>query len=150
MVAPRGIVAAAVASLFATKMHEGGIEGGGDLRALVFLVIASTVFTSILEDSGDLFVVEDDTSNQAVRLYSHGIATIALCEAYNLTGDKALRAPAQAAINFIVHAQDPVGGGWRYQPRQSGDLSVTGWQALALQAVYNRPLIKWRTKSFQK
>ncbi len=40
---PRGIVAAAVASLFAQRLAEDGIEGGGELRAVVFLVIAVTV-----------------------------------------------------------------------------------------------------------
>lgn len=41
--APRGIVAAAVASLFAEEMGAAGIAGGDELRALVFLVIAVTV-----------------------------------------------------------------------------------------------------------
>lgn len=41
--APRGIVAAAVSSLFAQTLLEEGVVGGGALRALVFLVIAVTV-----------------------------------------------------------------------------------------------------------
>lgn len=41
--APRGIVAAAVSSLFAQQMAENGVAGGNELRALVFLVIAVTV-----------------------------------------------------------------------------------------------------------
>jgi NhaP-type Na+/H+ or K+/H+ antiporter len=41
--APRGIVAAAVASLFAIDLANAGIEGGTEVRALVFLVIALTV-----------------------------------------------------------------------------------------------------------
>lgn len=40
---PRGIVAAAVASLFAQRLEEAGVEGGSAMRALVFLVIAVTV-----------------------------------------------------------------------------------------------------------
>ena len=60
-------------------------------------------------------------------MYSHGLASIALCEAYALTHDKKLLSPAQASLNFIAFAQDPVGGGWRYSPRQPGDTSVTGW-----------------------
>ena len=40
---PRGIVAAAVASLFAQALTEEGIEEGRELRAMVFLVIAATV-----------------------------------------------------------------------------------------------------------
>lgn len=41
--APRGIVAAAVASLFATVLTDAGVEGGAAFRAMVFLVIAATV-----------------------------------------------------------------------------------------------------------
>ncbi len=41
--APRGIVAAAVASLFAAELDHAQIAGGVELRALVFLVIAVTV-----------------------------------------------------------------------------------------------------------
>lgn len=41
--APRGIVAAAVASLFAQWLDEAGVSGGEELQALVFLVIAITV-----------------------------------------------------------------------------------------------------------
>ncbi len=40
---PRGVVAAAVASLFAQNIAEFGLSGGNELRALVFLVIAVTV-----------------------------------------------------------------------------------------------------------
>lgn len=41
--APRGIVAAAVASLFAETLDSAGLSGGSEIRALVFLVIAVTV-----------------------------------------------------------------------------------------------------------
>jgi len=41
--APRGIVAAAVASLFYDRMAEAGMPGGAEVRALVFTVIAATV-----------------------------------------------------------------------------------------------------------
>ena len=64
-------------------------------------------------------------------MYCHGIAAIALCEAYALTEDPELKEPAIAAIQFILAAQHDAGG-WRYQPRQAGDLSVTGWQMMAL------------------
>jgi len=42
-IAPRGIVAAAVAALVATAMEKAGIAGGEQLRALVFLTITLTV-----------------------------------------------------------------------------------------------------------
>jgi hypothetical protein len=69
-------------------------------------------------------------------MYAHGIATIAMCEAYGLTSDPRLKLSAQRAINFIVYAQDSAGGGWRYGPKPSdgGDTSVTGWQLMALKS----------------
>jgi hypothetical protein len=67
-------------------------------------------------------------------MYSHGICAIVLCEAYAMTHDKHLYAPAQQALNFIAYAQDPVGGGWRYSPRQPGDTSVVGWQIMAMKS----------------
>lgn len=69
-------------------------------------------------------------------MYSHGLCSIAMCEAYAMTKDRALMRPAQASINFIVYAQDPVGGGWRYQPKQAGDTSVVGWQLMALKSAH--------------
>jgi NhaP-type Na+/H+ or K+/H+ antiporter/Trk K+ transport system NAD-binding subunit len=46
--APRGIVAAAVASLMARTLDSSGIAGGDALRALVFLVISGTVVAAAL------------------------------------------------------------------------------------------------------
>jgi len=43
-VAPRGIIAAAISSLFGSHLSEAGVGGGDQLQALVFLVIAATVF----------------------------------------------------------------------------------------------------------
>ncbi len=82
---------------------------------------------------GDLFVSKNKNKDNA-RMYSHGIATIALCEAYALSRDETLRDPAQRAINFIVHTQHKGTGGWRYQPNQSADTSVVGWQVMALKS----------------
>jgi hypothetical protein len=67
-------------------------------------------------------------------MYSHGLAAITLTEAYGMTKDRALMAPAQASLNFIAASQDPIGGGWRYQPRQPGDTSVVGWMLMALKS----------------
>jgi hypothetical protein len=77
-----------------------------------------------------------DLSEQQGYMYSHGLATIALCEAYIMTRDKKLMKPAQYAVNHIVYAQDPVGGGWRYYPRDPGDTSVLGWQLTALKSAH--------------
>ena len=67
------------------------------------------------------------------RMYAHAQATIALCEAYQLSGDEQLREPAQLALNFIVGAQHGRGG-WRYEPGEAGDTSVVGWQLMALKS----------------
>ncbi len=75
------------------------------------------------------------------NMYSHGIATIALCEAYAMTKDMKLLTPARAALNFTCYAQDPKGGGWRYNPRQAGDTSVVGWQLMALKSGYMADLL---------
>ncbi len=66
-------------------------------------------------------------------MYSHGIATLALCEAYAMTHDKNLAEPAQQAVDFIVHAQHEKGG-WRYEPGEPGDTTVSGWQVTALKS----------------
>jgi hypothetical protein len=75
-----------------------------------------------------------DRGNYGGDMYSHGIATIAMCEAYALTLDPRIKKSAQLGLDYIVSAQDPVGGGWRYTPRKPGDTSVTGWQLMALKS----------------
>jgi hypothetical protein len=91
--------------------------------------------------NGDLFVpmerqfaTREFNVNSVSRLYSHSIATIAVCEALGMTGDKRLREPAQKAINFLVASQRPRTGGWRYEPGEGGDVSVTGWAVTALKS----------------
>ena len=65
--------------------------------------------------------------------YSHAQATIALCELYGMTGDPELREPAERAVAYAIDAQGP-SGGWRYEPRREGDMSVTGWYVMALES----------------
>lgn len=79
---------------------------------------------------GDLFRAE----TEFCWLYSHGMASIALCEAFGMTKDSRLKQPAQQAINFIVAAQHPEYGGWRYRPQFESDTSVSGWQLMALKS----------------
>lgn len=67
----------------------------------------------------------------AGNMYGQAIGTMALCEAYGMTMDKQLLAPAQAAINYIQRGQGP-NGSWGYQPLTNGDTSIVGWQIEAL------------------
>ena len=67
------------------------------------------------------------------QLYTHAQATIAICELYGMTEDSKFRDAAQKAIDFSVKAQGTEGG-WRYQPGQDSDTSVTGWYVMALQS----------------
>lgn len=79
-------------------------------------------------------------------MYAHGIATLMLAEVAGMV-DKSLakrvRKSLENAIILILKAQlVPKGiqhaGGWRYQSRSNdSDLSVTGWQLLALRAAKN-------------
>jgi len=67
-------------------------------------------------------------------LYSQGIATIALSEAYGMTRDQRLQLHVQRAVDFIAQARNREIGGWRYDPGQVGDTSVLGWQVMALKS----------------
>jgi hypothetical protein len=85
------------------------------------------------KSNGDLYVRDPPDQHLSVWLYSHGIAAIALCEAYGMTKDPALKEPAQKALDFIVMAQSAEGG-WRYAPKIGSDTSVSGWMVMALKS----------------
>ncbi len=80
--------------------------------------------------NGDLSFKSDSNS----QMYSHAIAAIALCEAFGMSKDPDLQAPAQRAIDFIVKAQTKGLGGWRYNPNKDSDTSVVGWEVMALKS----------------
>lgn len=89
---------------------------------------------AIQKPDGDLFLPADDLSNSCAWLYSHGIASIAVCEAVGMTGDPLLKPAAEKACRFIATSQHPELGGWRYTPRSDADLSVSGWMLVAVRA----------------
>jgi hypothetical protein len=66
-------------------------------------------------------------------MYAHAIATIALSEASTMTGDSGLGKVADLARQYIETAQHKAGG-WRYDPGAPGDMTVTGWQIMALKS----------------
>lgn len=65
------------------------------------------------------------------KMYAQAIATIAICEAYGMTGDSNLRLAATRAIDFAEWSQSKQFG-WRYEPREDSDLSVAGWFLMGL------------------
>jgi hypothetical protein len=92
------------------------------------------------QDDGGLFVSGNSDAQAYAEFYSHGIAAIALCEAYGMTQDPWLREPAQKCLDFIVQTQtiirtgDDSYGGWRYSVGMGPDTSVSGWMLMALKS----------------
>jgi hypothetical protein len=85
---------------------------------------------SIQKPDGDL-----RGSSQAVGMYCHAMAALALCEAYALTGDESLRDPVERAVAFLVQSQARDGLSWRYAPGEPiGDTSILGWVVLVFKS----------------
>lgn len=94
-------------------------------------------------DAGTFAPSSDEHTSAAGSMYAHGQITMALCEAYGMTGEPRFKQAAQKAIRYCLAAQLP-DGGWRYHLpdidanglrvswKNQGDLSVTGWFLLAL------------------
>ncbi len=73
--------------------------------------------------------------SQAVGMYCHAMATLALCEAYALTGDPKLRAPVEKAVAFLVKSRATDRMAWRYAPGAPvGDTSILGWAVMVLKS----------------
>ena len=81
------------------------------------------------EENGNFFRRGEE--NQP--LYTQAICSIALCELYALSRDEKLREPAQRATDYLIKAQDELGG-WRYEVGYDSDTSVTGWVVMALKS----------------
>jgi hypothetical protein len=88
-------------------------------------------------------IVSDSTHGP---FYSHGISTLMLAEAAGMVDArraKPVREALEKAVRLILEAQsvtkiDGHDGGWRYQATSlDSDLSVSGWQVLALRAAKN-------------
>lgn len=121
---------ALLALLSAGHTHLEGIYRDAVGRGLQYLL-------RVQMPSGDLSgpkQVGQDRGVLNARMYCHSIATLALAEAYAMTGDRVLREALLSAAQYSINAQDPRGGGWRYRPLDAGDLSQFGWQAMALKS----------------
>ena len=102
-------------------------------------------------EKGVRYVVEHQQANGLLAtntvngpMYCHGIATLMLAEVVGLIPDPEfafkVREALSRAIAVILRAQaqsknEDQTGGWRYQPdSRDSDLSVSGWQVMALRA----------------
>ncbi len=66
--------------------------------------------------------------------YEHAFAIMTMVEAYQQTLTAVYRDRAKIGVRASFSWQDVQGGGWKYAPRQAGDLSVTAWHLQALEA----------------
>ncbi|MHC4944716.1 MAG: prenyltransferase/squalene oxidase repeat-containing protein [Planctomycetota bacterium] len=69
-------------------------------------------------------------------MYNHAIGTLALTEAYGLSGWAPLKKFAKRALEYIHNTKNP-GMAWRYNdgdpdPVNQNDVSVTGWMIMCL------------------
>ncbi len=122
---------ALLAFLSAGHTHQNGPYSENVRRGLDYLI-------QVQLPSGDLSgpkQLGSDPTSLYARMYCHSIATLAMAEAFAMTGDRRLEKPLLSAAQYSINAQDVRGGGWRYRPRDPGDLSQFGWQAMALKSV---------------
>jgi hypothetical protein len=92
--------------------------------------------------SGDLSGRDQTGREDAVRfarMYSHGMASLAVSEGYAITQDRNLLPTVQWACAYTKAAMNPRSGGWRYEypTDDPGDTSQFGWQSMLLQSASN-------------
>ena len=93
-------------------------------------------------DKGLRYLLSVQTANgdlrgesRAVGMYCHAMATLAVCEAFALSGDARLRGPAERAVAFLAKSRSADGMSWRYKPGEpSGDTSLLGWAILVFKS----------------
>ncbi|XZE43120.1 prenyltransferase/squalene oxidase repeat-containing protein [Pirellulaceae bacterium SH467] len=117
---PAATAMAMLAFLGAGNTHQSGEYQFQVKRGLDFL---------ISQQDEDGFFAKRASGNQ--RTYAQAQCSIAICELYGMTGDPKLESIAMRAIQYaqVAQAKD---GGWRYNPKEPGDMSVTGWYVMAL------------------
>jgi hypothetical protein len=109
------------------------------------LIVRSAVDFVLGKIPDDGYVgAEKSGKGDTSRMYGQGIVTLALVEAYGVENDRERRLRLHGAITRLlavilaaqaVQKSEIHAGGWRYTPEApDSDLSVSGWNALALRA----------------
>lgn len=65
---------------------------------------------------------------------SHALATMLLCEAYEMTSDPRLEVPSQKGVTFLESLQFPETGGWGVVGDEGSQVFATAWCVMALQS----------------
>ena len=125
--ADSGVTALAVlAFLGAGYTHEEGQYSEAVDRALRWLIAQQKSDGNLGADAGHF-----------AMNYCHAIATYAIAEAYGMQNDPTsntmLREPLLRGVRYILQNQNP-DGGWRYLKGQKSDISMSGWQLMALKS----------------
>lgn len=118
--------------------HEAGRGPFGDCIEQALRYVLS-------EETGGLLAPRDNRQRSHGPLYEHGITTLLLGEVIGMVnpdrpGLQTIHRTHRNAVNLILRAQNVPKrrgalGGWRYNPDDTdSDISVTGWQLLALRA----------------
>lgn len=115
-------------------LGRGHVPGRGPYRAVVDRAAAH-----ILSTQNDQGLYKSPNTSHG-PMYEHGLATLAMVQAYGFLPSPQMRTSVQQAIDLIVKSQ-AANGGWRYQPvPRDHDLSVTVMQIVALRAAQNARL----------
>lgn len=110
-------------------LGAGHVPGSGEYGPVVAKAIDYIIKNA--QPSGMLY---QDWMGTGGPMYHHGLATLALAEAWGQSEDPRLRDTLKRAVDLICNCQNQRGG-WRYQPTISDDdLSVTVMQLMALRA----------------
>jgi prenyltransferase beta subunit len=119
-----GVVAACTLAFLANGQVPGSGEYGQvTARAIDFLIKNAQPSGLIYKNGMGPF-----------PMYHHGLATLALGEAWGQSQDPRIRDALKRAVDLICSCQNQRGG-WRYNPRVSDDdLSATVMQLMALRA----------------
>ncbi|HET6572704.1 MAG TPA: prenyltransferase/squalene oxidase repeat-containing protein [Fimbriiglobus sp.] len=139
---PRGVGGSADLAVTALSvmafLSAGHVPGEGPYRDTVDRGVR---YVMTRQSRTGLFPAPLDSNTE---MYYQGICTLMLAEVVGMVDGRLaddLRARLTAAVRVILEAQRKSGrdvGGWRYSVHGSdADLSVTGWQLLALRAAKN-------------